>query len=130
MEQWIKDLQAMNEWVRSQALEVVLDVIDKRSDEVLNILKELTPTGQTGGLKNSLVKKNASKGTEIGYRIIYDGYDANGRPYQVIANSLNRGFQTPSGGLVAGYHFIDKAVSALKGLDDEINKTWSEKMNK
>lgn len=129
MEDWVRELNQMNEQVKSAAIQVVKDVLNDRADLVLLTLRTSSPR-VTGQLVNSLIKKETSKGTEIGYCVMYDGYDEKGRPYQIIANSLNRGFTTPTGGVVAGSHFIDKAVSLLKGMDNEINAKWDKEMNK
>lgn len=129
-EEWSNELDTMAEKVNNVASEVIRDVLADRSEEVFKFLKQETPVGETGELVRALKKEKYKKGSKEGYRVFYDGYDSKGRPYQVIANSLNRGYITPTGGIVKGNHFIDKAVKKLKGMDEEINKRWTEEMNK
>jgi len=97
-------------------------------------LQRTTPKS-TGGLVSSLVMKPSKNATKYGKEIVYDGYDKNGRPYQVIANSLNRGIvervgkgtkrlrgkriksrQSGTGALL----FIDNAQKQLTGLTERI----------
>lgn len=124
---WEEDFYKMSDALRRAATESVESVLLDYSKRVLDSLREKTPV-DTGDLRASLKieEYKGKSGTRVGYRIVYDGYDANGRPYQVIANSLNRGFVNPSGIIVSGTHFIDISVSLLRGMDDAINVRWRE----
>ena len=107
------------------------EVLKEKANQVLSDLQNSTPRGETSELAASLKMKKLAKTkkqTKIGYKIIYDGYDSKGRPYQVIANSLNRGFVNPQGVHIQGKNFIDQAVSRLKGIDEDIAKRFDKKI--
>lgn len=129
---WEEAFYKMGEALRKAATESVEDVLLEYSEKVFESLKEKTPIGETGELKASLRLKEykGPRTTRVGYQIIYDGYDGKGRPYQVIANSLNRGFVNPSGIIISGTHYIDVSVSLLRGMDAAINVRWKELANR
>lgn len=98
------------------AMEAAKAELDRAGDETYEKIKAGTPV-RTGALKASLRKERVEKRGKYGTRIYYDGYDEKGTPYQLIANSLNKG------GAGTGYsatHHIDEAVKDLKGLDGRI----------
>lgn len=128
---WEESFYKMEEALKEAATKSVEEVLLEYSNKVLESLKEKTPAGETGELRASLRLKayKGPKTTRVGYQIVYDGYDSKGRPYQVIANSLNRGFVNPSGIIISGTHFIDVSVRLLRGMDAAINVRWKELAN-
>ena len=119
----------LNQELQGLAVDVIDEVLKSQSNKVYNVLLKTTPRNH-GGLVNSLKLSKLDKKDSIGYKLEYYGYNEKGRPYAVIANSLNRGYLSPKDTLVHGTYFIDKAVSTLKGTDNLINKKWEEEVNK
>ena len=115
----------LNESLQKKASEVIENVLKKQTDKVYRELEKNTPVS-TGGLKSSLRTTKIESKDRVGYRIEYYGYDNEGRAYSVIANSLNRGYIGFHDKFIEGKHFIDKAISTLKGTDDLINAEWRE----
>jgi hypothetical protein len=102
-----------------KALNILKKEIDIAAQDVYNFLTINTPKGETGGLVKSLQKKRSTQNQYYGYDIEYAGEDAEGVPYQKIANILN--FGKKDGTLPAKY-FLKRAQRRLKGLDDKINE--------
>ena len=130
MKDWGTVIKIYGQRVSKAALDSVIEVLTEYSTKFETSLKNNTPRGETSGLVNSIKKEKVTRTSKIGYRVFFDGYDKKGRPYQVIANSLNRGFTTPQGKHIPGNHFIDNAKRILKEIDPEISKRWKEKINK
>ena len=109
-------LASLSSTLAPAAMEAAKAEIDKAGDETYESIKAGTPV-RTGALAASLRKERVEKRGKYGTRIYYDGYDERGTPYQLIANSLNKG-----GGETgfAATHHIDQAVKGLKGLDARI----------
>ena len=124
MSDWSKQISNISNIVTNAVSTSVQSVITDYANKAFQKLKESTPIGETSNLVKSLSIESITKLTKYGYRIFYDGYDDNGRPYQVIANALNRGFTTPQGKYISGTHFIDEAIKTLKGMDQKINEVW------
>lgn len=123
-------IENLPENIQEAVLDSYEEVLKEKADSTLSTLKTTTPKGDTGNLVNSLKMSKITKtkkNNKIGYKITYDGYDNKGRPYQVIANSLNRGFVNPKGVQISGKHFIDQAVAKLKGMDQEIADRFESK---
>lgn len=137
--------ERLPEELRKAAYDSVEEVLDERTKAFTQQLKNTTPVSSKGRYRGSTkqsitivkVDKETKRGGKvIGYRVIYDGFhlpEKDGgkkRPFQVIANSLNRGFYNNHGYYVPGRYFIDRAVSLLKGMDDEIDKKFDDKVKK
>lgn len=99
-------------------IEAVKEELDAIGDETFEKIREGTPVN-TGALKNSLRKERIEKKGKYGTRIFYDGYNSDGVPFQLIANSLNKGGAETS---FQATHHIDKAVKGLKGMDARLAK--------
>ena len=141
-----KQLEKLPEQLKTAAYEAVSEVTEEKAKEVYSALSATTPVGKgiiNGITKNSLkIEKVDSKsiksrtGEVVGYKVIYDGYRPlkpngdQGRPNQVVANSLNRGWYLPNGKYVPGTYFIDKAVSKLRGMDRQIDEKFDKKLEK
>lgn len=90
--------------------------IDEEASQVLQRMKARTPVSQKDHphLVDTLtMKRYDASSKKYGYRIDYEGYDENGFPYSEKARVLNK---MPS----LQNHFIDDAVSILKGMDGRI----------
>ena len=141
-----KQLEKLPEQLKKAAYEAVSEVTEEKAKEVYSALSATTPVGKgiiNGITKNSLkIEKVDSKsiksrtGEVVGYKVVYDGYRPlkpngdQGRPNQVVANSLNRGWYLPNGKYVPGTYFIDKAVSKLRGMDQQIDEKFDKKLEK
>lgn len=141
-----KQLEKLPEKLKTAAYEAVSEVTEEKAKEVYSALSATTPVGKgiiNGITKNSLkIEKVDSKsiksrtGEVVGYKVVYDGYRPlkpngdQGRPNQVVANSLNRGWYLPNGKYVPGTYFIDKAVSKLRGMDQQIDEKFDKKLEK
>lgn len=127
-EDWSKDFYKLSDDLKECAIESVTTVLDSQADKVLANLHSATPR-KTGALVNSLKKESANKGSTLGFKVRYDGYNLKGQPFQVIANALNKGFFNNSSGVyIPGTHFIDHSVSLLKGTNDLINDEWEKRI--
>lgn len=137
-----KQLEKLPEQLKKAAYEAVSEVTEEKAKEVYSALSATTPVDK-GITKNSLkIEKVDSKsiksrtGEVVGYKVVYDGYRPikpngdQGRPNQVVANSLNRGWYLPNGKYVPGTYFIDKAVSKLRGMDQQIDEKFDKKLEK
>ena len=109
-------LASLSSSLAPAAMEAAKAEIDRAGDETFQKIKAGTPV-RTGALAASLKKERVDKRGKYGTRIYYDGYDEHGTPYQLIANSLNKGSE---GTGFAATHHIDAAVKDLKGLDARI----------
>jgi hypothetical protein len=108
--------------VGNKAIEALKEQIDIEADAVERDLTDNMPEN-TGGLKASLKRTAITKGNRYGYKLEYEGKDANGTPYAKIANVLNSGSST-----IKPRRFITKAVKRLKGLDDRATRRFEEKL--
>lgn len=135
-----KQLEKLPEKLKTAAYEAVDEVTASKATEVANELIANTPV-ETGITRDSIKIEKVTNttrggGSVVGYKVTYDGYrpmKANGdqgRPNQVVASSLNRGWYLPNGKYVPGRYFIDKAVSKIKGMDDEISAKFDKKIDK
>lgn len=96
-------------------------VIDEEAEKFKQQVQNSTPV-KTGGLKASFkVERGFDRKHWYGYNAEFEGNAPNGEPYQKIANVLNYGKPADEhSGAIAGSHFITKAVSRLKGMDERI----------
>ncbi len=135
-----KQLEKLPEKLKTAAYEAVDEVTSAKATEVANELIANTPV-KSGTTRSSIKiekvdKKTRGGGDVVGYKVVYDGYrditptGKNGRPNQVVASSLNRGWYLPNGKYVPGKYFIDKAVAKIKGMDDEISDKFDKKIDK
>jgi len=100
--------------------------IDDEADRVHAELERTVPRGETGGLAKSLTKNEITDRRDwYGHRIIFDGEDKHGVPYQRIANILNSGTRHKS-----GKRFITKAIRRLRNMSDRINDRIDDEINK
>lgn len=131
MAEWQEWLAKANERIKKAATESTTQILKEYSEKFFTELKRETPV-DTGALVKSLIiepyKPKGLNDEKVGYVITFDGYDEKGRPFQLIANSLNRGFVNSNGMIIPGSHFIDKCIAMLKGIDEDINKLWNEMM--
>lgn len=106
---------------------VTKQVIDEESQVVFNTMKNGTPVSSIEHvhLVDTLKMVNIDDGRKYGHKIDYDGYNENGKPYSLIARSLNKGTATQ-----AGTKHIDRAVHKLKGIDGRINDRVIEAIDK
>ncbi len=135
-----KQLEKLPEKLKTAAYEAVDEVTAAKATEVANDLVINTPV-DTGITRDSIKIEKVTKttrggGSVVGYKVTYDGYRPmkpngdQGRPNQVVASSLNRGWYLPNGKYVPGKYFIDRAVSKIKGMDDEISAKFDKKIDK
>lgn len=126
---WCKDFYKMSDDLKKCATESVKTVLAIQTEKVRSYLQTRTPT-DTGELAQSITKEPIRESaTKVGFTILYDGYDEHGQAFQVIANSLNRGyFIATTGKYVAPRHFLDEAVSLLRGTDNLINAEWKKRL--
>lgn len=100
--------------------------IDIEANNCFETMKNNTPvsTREHKHLKDTLVMKAKEDVNRYGYTIDYDGYDENGKPYSLIARSINKGAldREPT-------RHIDKAIKKLKGMDDRIGEHVVEAIN-
>lgn len=122
-----KQLEKLPEQLRAFAHRAVKDVTFEFAEKVYLNLVENTPK-RTHGLVDSLrleeVNDAKRVGQQVGYKVYYDKYDEKQRPYQEIANSLNRGWYLPNGKYVPGTYYMDRAVSSLRGMDKKIDEVF------
>jgi len=95
------------------ALEAVKEQVDIEADRAEGEIRNGTPKGETGGLVQSLTRTKIDTPKRYGYRLEYVGEDAQGVPYQKIANILDSGTST-----IKPRRFVTRAIKKLKGLDD------------
>ncbi len=131
-----KEFEKLPELLQDAAVEAIEEVLADKAYEVYRQMLGTTPidTGTTvSSIRIEKVNERSRSGSQkIGYRIFYDGYRMKkngdqGSANQVVANSLNRGFVLPNYKIVAPNYFIDKAVSTLRGTDDEIDEKFRQK---
>lgn len=114
-----------------QAFEKTIDVAAEKTYEKIKI----TIPYKEGNLKGSFEKIAEIKGSKkrshrYGWYLKFDGYNINGIAYQLIANTINKGFPaTKKRGTISGTFFIDNAVAGLKGLDLKIIENIQISMN-
>lgn len=133
MAKWTEYFAKANEIMAKVATESTEKILKEYSEKFFEKLRSLAPVDTGALVKSLIIEPYKSKGIndgKTGYVITFDGYDEKGRPFQLIANSLNRGYTTKSGKIVSGSHFIDKCLTMLKRIDEDINKMWEEMMNK
>jgi len=104
------------------AVEAVKEQIDIEAGYVEGEIRDNTPSGDTGGLSRAFVRINITTGKKYGYRLEYEGENADGVPYQKIANILDHGTST-----IKPRRFISRAVKKLKGLDDRAARRFEDK---
>ena len=104
------------------AVEAAKEQLDIEADRAESEIRDETPEGKTGGLVRSLNRTKIDTQKKYGYRMEYEGENADGVPYAKIANILNSGSST-----VKPRRFIFKAVKKLKGLDERAAQRFEEK---
>lgn len=115
---------------RQAAHDSVYEVLSEHAKKLENELKNTTPV-KTGRLKGSIVNVVVENSeTKVVIRVKFDGYNRYGKAYQIIANSLNKGFFRADGSFDNRHaHFIDIAVSkCLTGMDAEIASLFEVKL--
>ena len=116
-----KELQNFTTEAKAAAIESIREVLAEKAHEVEQYLKTHSPVGKTGKLHGAIINvKIEDNENRIAFRVSYDGTNKDGVAYQLIANSLNRGFFLNNGKYIAGRHFIDDAIHLLKGIDEQI----------
>jgi hypothetical protein len=113
-------------------VEALKEVIDEEFTTFSDEIKRNTPV-DTGELKKSFsVEKIDHHGRYYGYRAEFKGNNAQGVPYEKLANILNYG--ATIGGkkphVIAPTFFISKAIRKLKGMDGRIEARASAKVAK
>ena len=119
-----------DEEAREAAHDSVYEILSERAKQLETTLRNTTPV-RTGKLKGSIVNVVVENSeTKVVIRVKFDGYNRYGKAYQVIANSLNKGFFRPDGSFDNRHaHFIDIAVSkCLTGMDAEIASLFEVKL--
>ncbi len=130
-----KQLEKLPEQLRAFAHRAVKDVTFEFAEKVYLNLVENTPKRKGGGglvasLRLEEVNDAKRVGQQVGYKVYYDKYDEKQRPYQEIANSLNRGWYLPNGKYVPGTYYMDRAVSSLRGMDKKIDEVFEKYLEK
>lgn len=134
-EHWATRFYQLSDELKEAAVSSVKKVLYERAMKFAEELKEKTPR-DTGGLRDSIKVKEVlptkRKPGRIGYEVVFDGYDEHGRPYQLIANSLNFGYTMNNGKIVktSSYHFVTDRYHLLKGIDPEIDAVWREELGR
>ena len=126
----LDEFNNFTEEAKEAAKSAIREVLAEKAHEVEEYLRVHSPVGPTGKLHGAVISvKIEDSDRRIAFRISYEGVNAEGTAYQLIANALNRGyFLNNSGKYVAGKHFIDEAVHLLKGIDEIIGARFVVKM--
>jgi hypothetical protein len=113
--------------IKKISIEAIKEQVDKESYDLVHNITNDCPV-RYGNLKRSITFTQKTGNKEVyGWVVTFEGYDPNGRPYSLIARSLNAG--TKRGPVrIAPRKFIRKAVRKLKGMDDRIFKLYLKKM--
>lgn len=120
----LDEFENFSDEAKEAAKEAIREVLSEKAKEVKEYLKLHVPR-RTGGLSNSIIDvKIEDSDRRIAFRVIFEGTNEDGIAYQRIANSLNNGFFLPSGKFVTGKHFIDEAISLLRGMDEVIGSRF------
>lgn len=107
------------------SIDSIKEVVDKASAQFYNDVQKDTPI-RSGGLQKSLVQEKIDTGDYYGTKNMFEGNDANGVPYEKIANILNYGKKD---GSIDPKYFVTRAVRKLKSIDKDIDKTYEQKMS-
>lgn len=119
-----KEVSDHIEIATNAAIDSLKEVVDERSQKCFEMLQKNTQV-DTGGLQKSLTINKLNSINRYGYTIDFDGYNERGIAYSKIARALNNGSQNH----LKSQGFINRAVRTLKGMDDEIDERFEQKMN-
>jgi hypothetical protein len=103
------------------AVESIKEQIDIEADAMESALRDTTPKG-SGGLARSLAATSIDTPKRYGRKLLYDGENERGIPYEKIANILEYGTSS-----IRPRRFIRKVVKQLKGLDDRAAERFENK---
>ena len=108
-------------------LDAFKEQIDIEANNCFETMKNGTPVSDKDHihLRDTIKIEKQEKPNKYGYKIDYDGYDETGKPYSLIARSINKGAL----GRVPTRH-MDKAIKKLKGMDQRIGARVTETINK
>ena len=124
----LDEFSSLPEDLKEAARQATREILDKKAKEFEQYLMNSTPV-KSGELKGSIVKVTViDNETRIAFRVKFDGYATIGNKkvaFQVIANSLNKGYFNNNGVFIAKHmHFIDNCKSLLVGMDELIGEKF------
>lgn len=130
----IRKYEQLPDLIAKGYMALVVTTVNQAVDEFVNSVENTTPVAQ-GDLKNSLKAKpryDRKRGT-WGYRVVFDGYKTGTRvrtgsqwevPFQVIANTLNKGKRETDDGRVVSLPrdvgFIEKNLQILRQINPKL----------
>ena len=101
----------------------VIRTVDKYAEMFKNSVEQQTPFA-TGALRNSLTLTRQFKNGKYGYRVEFHGYNEWGEPFQVIANTLNRGMSVTDANKAVSadkhINFISRNLAILRELNPDL----------
>lgn len=108
---------------------VTIRAVDRYAWEFYERVRQDAPFQR---LRGSIELVRTFKRGRYGYRLLFDGYDENNTPLQMIANVFNTGRVQGSGvaetgrryayGRIEGIRFMANNLELLKGIDREIGE--------
>lgn len=111
---------------------VTIRAVDRYAWEFYERVKQDAPFRR---LRGSITLLRTFKRGRYGYRLLFDGYDENNTPLQMIANVFNTGRAAGSGvaesgrryafGRIEGIKFMTNNLELLKGIDQEIGRNMN-----
>lgn len=109
--------------------EAVTEVVTEAANNYADELRRRAPRSRSADghrhMADSIVVEPEKRTGRVGYTVAFDGYDERGRPFQLIANSLNKGVPTD---VHSG--FMSKAKrKTLRGIDDKIAREFEAKLD-
>ena len=132
----LAEIQADFDRMEKNASQIIKQCVYVGAGIVADEIKKNTPVGEgdsTGHLRDHLgISKIKSEDGFVNAAIDFNGYNEKGRPYAVIARSLESGRSTKDGRRVAKHPFIRKSFNAskdraLKAMQDKFNELIEKK---
>ena len=110
-------------------VEAVTEVVTAAAQDYAAELRRTAPRSKTADgrqhMADTIVVEPEKRTGRVGYTVAFDGYDERGKPFQLIANSLNKGVPTD-----AHSGFMSRARRrTLRGIDAKIAKEFEEKLD-
>lgn len=111
---------------------VTIRAVDRYAWEFYERVRQSAPFMR---LRGSITLVRTFKRGRYGYRLLFDGYDENNTPLQMIANVFDTGRAAGAGvaetgrryayGRIEGIRFMAKNLELLKGIDREIGENMN-----